>query len=599
MLQVIDLAKSHGVDLLFEGVTFNLQPGQKMALLGRNGSGKSTLMNILAGHDAADEGRVRWARGARVSYLDQHRHFTNSTVLEEVVHALPESYHGLSYKAEEILEGLGMAEGLWSVDPTQLSGGYRLRLALAVLLAEEPDCLLLDEPTNHLDLPSVMWLTKFLKSWPCSAIFISHDRSFLDSVCDVTAGIYTSKFFYVRGDIEQYFTHLMMLQQASQAASQKREKYFAKQKQFIDRFRAKATKAAQVQSRQKMLDKLPGIQEWVIANQIEIDLQSMDRPIDRLVHVQELEFQYHEDIPLIGPVDLEWGGVDRLAFVGANGCGKSTLLKLVMGYLEPNKGFVQRHNRAKIGYFGQRSIEELDVDQSPVQCLMQLAGRAIAEQKARASLGAFGITSTMQDRKIGSLSGGERSRVVLALISLERTHGLILDEPTHHLDVETVESLMQALSCYEGSVILVTHSENVLQAFNPDQLLVFQAGEQTWYRGGYESWLQSQKEEPIQLKEAIKAVSKNVDYERQKELKREHGACERKIAIAHEKSTALQKEMNVLYDKLAEVHAEQDLNQASLIHAQLKSLEKKYEEELKKWFEHAQMLEQLEHALKK
>ncbi len=564
-----------------------------MALLGRNGSGKSTLFKLLTGQIEPQKGQIQWQKGTQIAYLDQHRHFHQPTVLDEVIHHLPEHYFGLSYKAEQILQGLGLQEERWQLAPHDLSGGYRLRLALGCLLAQEPDILLLDEPTNHLDLPACLWLADFLETSPSACLIISHDRSFLDQVCPITAGLHQKRFFEVKGKCETYFEHLLQRQKDLSAQKAKLDKERARQQVFIERFRAKATKAAQVKSREKRLEKMPKVQEWIATQDIQIELPCAERSLPKLISCEEIEFSYvPTPKPLIGPLSLEWGLCDRLAFVGANGQGKSTLLNLMMGYLKAQKGHICQHPQAHIGYFGQRSIEALPLELSPLEYMCAQAP-ALAPSKLRQILGSFGVEGPMQERPLKSLSGGERARVVLAHLSLEPSHGLILDEPTHHLDVETIESLMHALEMYEGAVILVSHSPSALEAFMPDLLLVFENARQSVFKGELESWLKQQREKQTASMPNTKESKLSVPaaYLEKKAQDKELRQMQKQAEKLLEQSRKEEKRIQDFELEMAQLLEKGNHTKALELQLHLKKAYESYESTVNEWFELSQKLE--------
>lgn len=569
-----------------------------MSLIGRNGCGKSTLLKILTGQLEPQTGSVLWEKGVKIAYLDQHREFKAPTVLEEVVLSLPEHYHGLSYPAEQILQGLGIESIRWNISPDQLSGGYRLRLALACLLAQEPDILLLDEPTNHLDLSSCIWLGNFLESMESACILISHDRGFLDQIASITAGIYQKQFFEVKGSTETYFDHLMQRQKDLSAQKARLDKERDRQMAFIERFRAKATKAAQVKSREKRLAKQPKVQEWILTQDNPIELPTAERSFPKLIECRQIEFSYIKQArPLIGPLSLEWGQTDRLAFVGANGQGKSTLLQVMLGHLQPQKGEVIRHSQAKIGYFGQRSIEALPLSLSPLEYMSQRAPLT-PQSRLRQILGSFGVEGSMQERSLSSFSGGERARVVLAELTLQPTHGLILDEPTHHLDVETIENLMHALELYEGAIILVSHSATALEAFMPDQLLVFEETRQNVFKGELETWIKQQREKQSLSSNShsspnqVKASSSS--YLEKKTQTKELRQLQKQAKMLLEKSQLQEKQIESIEKEIAS-HLETGKHHLSLpLNLQLKELYETYEKTVSEWFNLCQILEEEE-----
>jgi ATP-binding cassette subfamily F protein 3 len=509
MIQVDDLTLSYSGEPVLEGVSFTINPGERCALIGRNGSGKTTLLRLLIGQETADRGTISFSKGYRLGYLDQHIRFCCPTVLEEACLGLKPEEREETYKAEAILFGLGFKEEEMDVSPQQMSGGYHLRLHLAKVLLSEPDCLLLDEPTNYLDILSIRFLTRFLKQWRGELILISHDREFMDEITTHTLGVHRKKVRKVKGGTTAFFERVIQEEEVHERTRMGLEKKRAHLQSYIDRFGAKASKAAQAQSRQKMLKRIPAFEE--LKSLYNLDFNFHERPFmgRKMLEANEIAFSY-PDKPIIHELSLTIEKGERIAIIGKNGYGKSTLLKLIAGELSPQKGEVRISDQAAIGYFGQTHIQRLK-EAADIEEEIAVANPALNLTQVKGICGQMMFGGDAAKKKISVLSGGEKSRVLLGKIIAKPCNLLLLDEPTHHLDVESIEALIDALEDFEGAIVIVTHSELILKRLSLHKLIVCHQGKQDLFLGHYEDFL-----EKVGWEEETRPLKKKSDARKQK-----------------------------------------------------------------------------------
>lgn len=498
MIQVENLALAYSGEPIFEDVSFVLNPQERCGLVGRNGSGKTTLFRILIGKESQDSGTVSIPKGYKLGYLDQHIKFTKPTLLEEACLGLKPEERDEVYRAERILSGLGFDEEEFDKSPTLLSGGYSLRLHLAKVLLSEPDCLLLDEPTNYLDILSIRFLMKFLRSWKGELILISHDREFMDAVSTHTMGLHRKRVKKIKGGCEEYFAQILQEEEVHEKTRIKREKERAHLQSYIDRFGAKASKAAQAQSRKKKLEKMPALEE--LKKLYDLEFHFHEKPFHgrKLLEAKEIEFSYGSE-PLIEHFSLAIERGEKLAIIGKNGYGKSTLLKLLMRELTPKKGETYIADQASIGYFGQTHIQRLD-EKKTIEEEIASANPTLTFSEVKKIAGQMMFSGDLAKKKIGVLSGGERSRVLIGKILAYPCNLLLLDEPTHHFDIESVEALIDALEEFNGASIIVTHSELILKRLNLHKLVICHADRQEIFLGNYDEFLEKkgwEEEKPI------------------------------------------------------------------------------------------------------
>lgn len=491
MIQVDGLTMAyHGIPL-FRQATFSVQPGERCGLVGRNGSGKSTLFRILTGIESEDGGTISIRKGYSIGMLDQHIRFTKDTILEEAALGLRGADTNSLYKAEMILFGLGFVEEDMDQSPADLSGGYQLRLHLAKVLISEPDCLLLDEPTNYLDIVSIRWFARFLQQWKGEFILISHDREFMDSVTTHTMGIHRQKVNKIQGDTVAYVEQLLQEEEIHERTRQNIEKKRAHLQSFIDRFGAKASKAAQAQSRQKMLQRIPSLEKLKDIYNLDFHFNEASFPGHKMLEATDICFSYNHqaDQNLIDHLSLTIENGDRIAIIGKNGRGKSTILRLLTEELKAQSGKIACSERLRIGYFGQTNIDRLHPKHT-VEEEVSIANPSLSRTEVKGICGLMMFSGDRAEKPIAVLSGGERSRVLLGKILATPCNLLLLDEPTHHLDMESIEALIDALEDFPGAVLIVTHSELILKRLALDKIVVCTRNQQKLFLGGYEEFLE-------------------------------------------------------------------------------------------------------------
>ncbi|MBI1911227.1 MAG: ABC-F family ATP-binding cassette domain-containing protein [Deltaproteobacteria bacterium] len=491
MLKVTGLNKSYGKQLIFEDVSFVVNKGERIGLVGRNGHGKSTLFKLILKEEEPDSGVISIPRHYTIGHLSQHIRFTENTVLKEACLSLPKSEDGVdeSYKVETILSGLGLTEDYFGLSPMELSGGYQIRLNLAKALAAEPDLLLLDEPTNYLDIISVRWLKKFLKNWKNEFMIITHDRDFMDSVTTHTIAIHRNRVRKISGPTEKLYAQILMEEDIHEQTRSNEEKKRKDVEKFINRFRASATKASAVQSRIKALEKKEKLEKLENIKTLDFEFNSAPFLGKWLMEIKDISVGYSELAPLlIEGLTVAVGKKDRIGIIGKNGKGKTTLLNTLAGEMNPLSGEISRHQSLKVAYFGQTNIERLNLQNTIEKEIME-AHPDYNRGFARRICGAMMFEGDAALKKIEVLSGGERSRVLLGKLLVSPANLLMLDEPTNHLDMESIDSLIEAIDAFDGAMMIVTHSELILSAI-ATRLIVFDKGQVTLFEGTYADFLE-------------------------------------------------------------------------------------------------------------
>ncbi len=489
MLTIENLTYRIGGRVLLERANLALPAGHHAGLVGRNGTGKSTLLKLIAGELHADSGDITLPKGTRMGMVAQEAPAGPESLIDTVLMAdreraalLAEAEHATDphriadihtrladieahrapARAATILHGLGFSAEQQQRPCRDFSGGWRMRVALAAILFSEPDLLLLDEPTNHLDLEATLWLEDFLKRYPRTVLLVSHDRDLLNKVVDKIVHLEALKLTVYSGGYDT-FEKTRALKIANIAAAQKKQEAQRKHMQtFIDRFRYKASKARQAQSRIKMLARMEPIVSVAEEQTIEFDFPNPDQLAPPIIALDHAEAGYQEGKPVLRNLNLRLDMDDRVALLGANGNGKSTLAKLLAGRLKPLSGTLRKSGKLRVGYFAQHQTDELDVDATPLQIMDRLAPTT-SEEKRRAHLGRFGFQQDKALTKVSALSGGEKARLLFALMSRESPHVLLLDEPTNHLDIDSRQALVQAINSFEGAVVLISHDPHLIE----------------------------------------------------------------------------------------------------------------------------------------
>jgi ATP-binding cassette subfamily F protein 3 len=541
MIQLTNLSKSFGGQTLFNDVNFKMQSGQKIGFVGRNGSGKSTLFKMILGEEMYDSGAISIPKNYRIGALKQHLIFTEKSVREECALVLPEDEQWNFYKIEKLLFGLGFTEEDLEKDPLSFSGGYQIRINLVKLLATEPNMLLLDEPTIYLDILSLRWLRSFIREFDGEVILITHDRDFMDSVTTHTMGVQRKGLRLVQGDSYKYYATLEMEDETYEKTKANQDKKRKELEEFVARNKARASTAALAQSKQKELDKMGEMENLATDTNLSFNFNYKETPAKILFRAEELGFGYNPDEPLFHGVTFAMEKGKRLAIIGKNGKGKSTLLNYIAGELKHQQGKLDYHPSTAFAHFGQTNIERLNVKHTIVEEIASMS-KEIGIPQARNIAGRMMFSGELGDKKIEVLSGGERSRVMLGKIIATPANLLFLDEPTNHLDMQSIDALADAIDAFEGSLIMVTHSEMLLRRL-ADALIIFHKGGAEYFDGTYDEFLEKigweeeegnkpkKKKPKIDYKERKKrrkAVIKERNEERKQHTK-EIAECEEKI----------------------------------------------------------------------
>jgi len=488
MISIENLKKSYGGRQLFDGVSFKINSKERVGLVGRNGHGKSTLFRIIVGEEGYDGGAITMPKGYRIGYVKQHIQFTEDTVLTEGMRGLPIAEKDHHWKVEKILAGLGFSDGDMVRNPHDFSGGFQVRLNLAKVLVSEPDLLLLDEPTNYLDITSIRWIENFLLAWPHELILITHDRGFMDKLVTHTVGIHRKKARKIEGNTEKYYDRIAQdeeIYEKTRLNDERREKEI---RLFISRFRAKARLANMVQSRIKTLAKMEKKNKLDQVKGLEFSFRSKPFKAKQVMTVEALSFSWDACRPLFTNLDFSILAGERICVVGKNGKGKTTLLKVLAGGLKPATGKIICNPQTEAGVFEQTNIQSL-VDSLTVEEEILYAQPDIDRQKARNICGAMMFEGDSALKKIGILSGGEKSRVMLGKLLVTPVNLLMLDEPTNHLDMDACDALLAAIDNFDGAVIMVTHNEMFLHAL-ADRLIVFEDEGARMFHGSYQDFLE-------------------------------------------------------------------------------------------------------------
>ena len=490
MLTVSNLFKAYAEHVIFDSVTFTVGAQERVGLVGRNGSGKTTLFRLLLNEEQYDSGTITMPRYYTIGHLSQHVDFTKSTVLEEACRDLKQAEDGrdTTYKVKAILLGLGFSEPDFRSNPLELSGGFQIRLNLARVLAGEPNLLLLDEPTNYLDIVSVRWLTRFLREWRSEIILITHDRAFMDSVTTHTMGIHRTRIRKVPGPTTKLYEQIMLEEEVHEKTRVHEEKRRKELEEFINRFRAQATRARAVQSRIRALQKRERLQKLDKPRNLDFEFPYAPFHGKWLLEARDIFFSFDGDhSPLISGLSMAVGRRDRIGIIGKNGKGKTTLLNLLAGELKPLHGLITLHENLKTAYFGQTNIDRLDPSNTVQEEVLSANGE-LSPNVVRNICGAMLFEGGSALKKVGVLSGGEKSRVLLAKLLTTPVNLLLLDEPTNHLDMESVDSLIDAMEAFPGAVLIATHSEMVLHA-SATRLVVFDGDRPWFFEGTYQDFL--------------------------------------------------------------------------------------------------------------
>ncbi|CAH6799656.1 putative ATP-binding protein YheS [Vibrio chagasii] len=600
MITFSDIQLLRGGKPLLDQASATLHPGDKIGLVGKNGCGKSTLFALIKDELSIDAGsfskpahwEMAWVaqetpaleRTAIEYVIDGDREYRgledqlqkaevadNGTLVAEI-HGKIETIGGYSIKARaaELLDGLGFSQEQMTWNLTQFSGGWRMRLNLAQALLCRSDLLLLDEPTNHLDLDAVMWLERWLQTYPGTLVLISHDRDFLDPIVNRIVHVENQKLNEYTGNYSSFENQRAQKLILQQAMYQKQQKQMAHMQSYIDRFRYKASKARQAQSRIKALEKMEQVLPAQFDNPFSFEFREPDALPNPIMMMDEVSAGYDDNL-ILEKIRLNLVPGSRIGLLGRNGAGKSTLIKLLSGELKQQGGELSYSQGVKIGYFAQHQLETLHPEETPLQHMMQIAPKH-TEQQLRDYLGSFGFQGEKALDKVAPFSGGEKARLVLALLVWQKPNLLLLDEPTNHLDLDMRQALTFALQTFEGAMVIVSHDRYLLRATTDDLYLVHdrQVAPFDGDLNDYYKWLTEQQK--VERKEAqAQAPTKDGanSAAAKKEQKRKEAEFRKLTAPIRKKLTQFEKQMDKL--TLALEGAEQQLSDTSLYEAENKA----------------------------
>lgn len=514
MLHINDLTYRIQGKTILEHASASIPPGHKVGLVGRNGTGKTTLLRLITGELSADDGAISFPKNMTLGQVAQEAPGGTDTLVEWVLASdrersqlLTESLtatdpdriaeiqlrltdidaHTAPARAAQILSGLGFDEEAQHRPCSEYSGGWRMRVALAAVLLVEPEILLLDEPTNYLDLEGTLWLESYLKAYPHTVLIVSHDRDLLNRVAGHILHLSERKLTLYTGGYDTFEETRRETQRLQSKLKKKQDEERKRIEAFVTRFKAKATKATQAQSRVKALARMKPIAASIDERVPPFFMPAPERQLaSPLIRLDRASVGYDADKPILSGLDLRLDRDDRIALLGANGNGKSTFAKLLSGRLAPLSGELVKAPKLEVGYFAQHQLDDLNPDARPYDYVVKLMPEA-SEAQRRTRLGAFGFGADKVDTKCSNLSGGEKARLLLALTAFHAPHLLILDEPTNHLDVDSREALVHALNEFDGAVIIISHDRHLLEA-TVDRLWVVRDGTVSVYDGDLDGY---------------------------------------------------------------------------------------------------------------
>ena len=632
MIEIKNLTLQRGLKVLLDQATLSLAPGRRVGLIGKNGSGKSSLFALLKGEITADKGDVsipkHWKTAAvaqetpalDISALDyvlqgdgelqlfqtalHEAEAKNDGMKQAEYHAKLEEIDAYSApaRAAKLLSGLGFSQEEHGRPVKSFSGGWRMRLNLAQALMCRADLLLLDEPTNHLDLETVLWLENHLSGLPCTQIIISHDRDFLNATTTQTVELSDQKLTLYGGNYDFYQAERARRLAQQQAAYLKQQAQIKHLQSFIDRFKAKATKAVQAQSRMKALDKLERIAPAHFDSGFSFEFDSPAHLPNPLLQLDKADLGYGGE-PVLHGIDLSLESGARYGLLGVNGSGKSTFIKTLAGELNVLSGRIVRSDKLNIGYFAQHQLDTLRPDQSPLWHIQKLSPD-VREQEIRNFLGSFNFVGDAALQKTEPFSGGEKARLALAMIVWQKPNLLLLDEPTNHLDLDMRHALTLALQSFQGALIVVSHDRSLLEA-TTDSFLLIEQGRLRTFDGDLEDYRRYRLAQENAAAPAASSQSQNrkdakrVEAQIRQEKARLGKPLQQKISQAEKEIAALSEIQTACEAFLAQEDAYSDANKTKLQQtlAQLAETKVKLEKQEENWLAWQEELEQINHAV--
>lgn len=638
MIRAQGLTLRRGTKVLLEAAEFVINPGERVGIVGKNGAGKSTLFALIQGNLEQDAGTLEIPESWEIASVSQDvygqdknaRDFVidgdtrlralqkqraevddnDGMKIAELEAALTDAGHwSAESRAEQLLAGLGFAPETWDKTVSEFSGGWQVRLSIARALMKPSDLLLLDEPTNHLDLDAMVWLERWLAAYQGTVLLISHDTEFLNNVARVILHFEQLKLERYRGNYESFIEQQAQRMAQHEQAYEKQQKEIQHMQSFIDRFKAKATKAKQAQSRVKALARMQKLTPLQIASGISFSLPQPEQMPDPLIIIEKLDLGYEPDRPILKNINMMIRGGARIGILGVNGAGKSTFIKSLVGELEPLNGTINIAKGVNIAYFAQQQLDMLDPEATPLLHLQRIAQNE-REQVLRDYLGGFGFIGDQALSKVGPFSGGEKARLALALLVWTKPNLLLLDEPSNHLDVDMREALAKALTQFEGSILLVSHDRHLLRS-TTDEFMIVADGNISEFDGDledYQQWLADRKAEERQERNEIANAGAEPVLDRRAQRRQEAEERQRlsvlKRPLVKElneiepKLEKIEKRLNELQEAMADENFYSDENRNDRIeklneHGQLESQKNELEE---RWLELNEEIELIEQS---
>ena len=598
MIQLSNISKNFSSQELFSNLSFKLNAGNRIGLVGRNGSGKSTLFKLILGEESADSGEVSIPKNYKIGTLKQHLTFSEPTLREEVALALEDEMKYDVYRVEKILFGLGFTQEDLDKDPLSFSGGYQIRINLAKLLVTEPNLLLLDEPTNYLDIVSLRWLKSFLRAFEGEVILITHDRNFMDSVCTHTMGLVRKKIELIQGDTHKFYAQLEANDELHAKQKVSQDKKVKELEEFIAKNKARASTASLAQSKVKQLEKMELLEDLGFDNTLEFNFNYKETPAKVLLDVKDLSFGYTPENILFKNISFTLQKGECLGIIGKNGKGKSTLLNTIAKELKQLSGEVEYHSSTSFAHFGQTNIAHLS-DKNTVMDEIYIGNSKLSEAQVRSICGGMMFSGDAAKKKISLLSGGEKSRVMLGQILAREVNLLFLDEPTNHLDMDSIDALTIAIQKFKGSVIIVTHSEELLRRVC-DRLIIFRNDGADYFDGGYDEFLEKIGWEEEAGEEVVKTAPKSNNKENKKlraEMVRERNKITSPLKKKAEKLEntimELEEQLEVHHEELIEVSNSGDSSRLMELSKTVADAEEKVESMFEEFEEVSSQLEEI------
>lgn len=605
MITLQNLTLRRSTKVLLEDANLTLYAKHKVGLIGDNGCGKSSFFSLLHGDLEADKGELYLPNDLEIAYVKQeiptsdqaaieyvidgdHRYRTLERMLEDALsqgnaNLLAKCHdelanidgYAIEGKAQKILRGLGFHAHQMRYPTTDFSGGWRMRLNLAQALMSRANLMLLDEPTNHLDLDAIVWLEKWLQDYQGTLLIISHDREFLDNTVTQILHFQNQNFQLYRGNFSSFEIQKAQYLSVQQATHEKQQAHIAHLQSFVDRFKAKASKAKQAQSRMKAIEKIQLVGAVEEQNKFKFAFRTARECPNPLLRIEHANLGYSSEKPIILNVDIQLAPTDRIGLLGVNGAGKSTLIKSIAGVLPPLSGSIHHYKGIKVGYFAQHQIEHLNLDLSPLEMMRELSS-VRQDQELRSFLGSFNFSGTMATDKIHHFSGGEKARLALALIVWQTPNILLLDEPTNHLDMNMREALILALQDYAGALILVSHDRHLIRT-TTDELMIVADNKVSRFTGDLDDYREISLQKTSESGGSQRKSNRNVGKEKRK-LETALHSVEKELSELQDKKIKLEAALadHALYENDPSESIKQHTSELTLLNERIQSVEERW-----------------------